>query len=161
MNKLLQILFLFFALDASATSLKGSLVDKITGEPLVGATIYLKGTSYGTAAGLDGSFRIKDVPSGNYVMVISLVGYTTIEKELAVIDGIDQSFAFSLEENANELSEIIIRGVADQESDLSVRRVEQKSEIVMNALSAKAIFFNVCQAFQSLEIAVAMDNTQL
>ena len=124
---LLFILFFAFTFAAAASSLRGSLNDKVTGEPLVGATVYLKGSSLGTSVGLDGSFNLKNVPAGKYVLVASLVGYSSIEKSIDVQDGKDLTVNFSLEENANELSEIVVTGSAEVESDLSVRRAEQIS----------------------------------
>ncbi len=140
MQRYLLLTFFFLTtLSAIASNLKGVVSDKTTGEPLVGATVYLKNTSYGTAVGLDGSFVLKNIPSGSYSVIISLVGYKSIEMSVNVVEGKDLEFNLSMDENTNELSEIIVRGVADQESDLSVRRVEQRSEIVMNVMSAKSI----------------------
>ncbi len=138
-RNLLLISFIFFATASSATNLKGEVNDKSTGEALVGATVYLKNTSYGTSVGLDGSFVIKSVPPGDYVLVVSLVGYNTIERSFSISEAKEQNFNFSMDENANELSEVIVRGVADQESDLSVRRAEQKADNVVNIMSAKSI----------------------
>jgi outer membrane receptor protein involved in Fe transport len=136
---LLLNLFLSFTLAATASTIKGEVTDKTNGEPLVGATVYLKNTSYGTSVGLDGSFVLKGIPSGSYLLLITMVGYNAIEKQIVVTEDRTQNFHFSLVENANQLGEIVVMGVAENESDLSVRRAEQKADNVVNIMSAKSI----------------------
>jgi outer membrane receptor protein involved in Fe transport len=139
MVRLLLFVFLCTSLFANASNLKGRVNDKTNDEPLVGATVYLKNTPHGTSVALDGTFLLKGISSGSYIVVVSMVGYKQIEKPVEVTEGKDQNMTFSLEENANELGEIIVTGVAENESDLSVRRAEQKADNVVNIMSAKSI----------------------
>ena len=44
----------------------GTVVDRQNGDPLMGATIFLEGTNWGTLCDLDGSFRLMDIPVGKY-----------------------------------------------------------------------------------------------
>ena len=55
----------------------GTVTD-LNGEPLVGASILVKGTSTGTVTDVDGSFSL-DVPAGADVVVFSYTGYITQE----------------------------------------------------------------------------------
>ncbi|MBN8850758.1 MAG: TonB-dependent receptor [Sphingobacteriales bacterium] len=77
----LFLCFLFFnAVEAGSIykktgELKGSVRDKATGEPLVGATVVVKGTSQTTITDTAGSFRL-DAPIGS-VLIVSFVGYGT------------------------------------------------------------------------------------
>src|ERR1700743_3019792 len=59
----------------------GKLLDAQTKDPLIGATITVKGTNRATAAGLDGSFKIRVPESGN-TLVITYIGY--VAKEVAI-----------------------------------------------------------------------------
>ena len=54
----------------------GSVVFDETGEPLIGAIVFVVGTSFGTATDLSGIYCIKDVPEGSYTMKASYVGYS-------------------------------------------------------------------------------------
>ncbi|MCD8183389.1 MAG: SusC/RagA family TonB-linked outer membrane protein [Bacteroides sp.] len=69
----------------NATSASTHNVKKITGvvtdsngEPIIGATILVKGTSAGTATDVDGKFSL-DVPSNGKVLVVSYIGYDAQE----------------------------------------------------------------------------------
>ncbi|MES2427842.1 MAG: TonB-dependent receptor [Bacteroidota bacterium] len=82
MRKLLLILFIglfttgvVFAQDGSVV--RGKLLDAQTKEPLIGATVTVKGTTNAIAAALDGSFKIT-APSGS-TLVITYIGYVTKE----------------------------------------------------------------------------------
>jgi len=54
----------------------GKVTDASTGDPLVGATVYLDGNSTGTSAGVDGTFELQATPEGT--LVISFIGYETV-----------------------------------------------------------------------------------
>ncbi|MEM7163443.1 MAG: carboxypeptidase-like regulatory domain-containing protein, partial [Bacteroidota bacterium] len=54
----------FFALsilNAQQGIIKGSIVDEISNEPLIGATVVIEGTTKGASADLDGNYTIKDL----------------------------------------------------------------------------------------------------
>ena len=57
MKKSLITLLLCTAVQVQAATLKGVVKDSSTGEPLTGATIYVKGTTSGAATDLDGRFE--------------------------------------------------------------------------------------------------------
>ena len=70
-----------------AGSVFGSVVGKITGEvidnatkePLVGVSVAVKGTNMGAMTDENGVYTILNVPVGDYVLVMSTVGYATVE----------------------------------------------------------------------------------
>lgn len=74
---LVSLVCIFASLSAAAqeTIVKGTIVDE-TGEPLIGATVLVEGTSIGAAADLDGNFTIKCKPGAK--LKISYVGYETM-----------------------------------------------------------------------------------
>jgi iron complex outermembrane recepter protein len=77
---LLSLVFLIFSVTAafSQTLVKGKLLDAQTKEPLIGATVLVKGTTTAASAALDGSFKIT-VPAGSQTLLISYVGYVSKE----------------------------------------------------------------------------------
>ena len=50
------------------------------------ATIYLKGTTFGTGTDSEGRYRIK-APGGDYTLVVSAIGYRTVEKKVSLKKG--------------------------------------------------------------------------
>ena len=59
--------------DTTAVVIRGKVIDKEDQEPVIGATILLKGTKLGTATDMEGNFAIR-VPQGS-ILAISCVGY--------------------------------------------------------------------------------------
>jgi outer membrane receptor protein involved in Fe transport len=59
----------------------GKIVDKATGEPLIGANIMLAGTVNGAAADLQGNYYIINIPPGNYTVQANMIGYRSIRVE--------------------------------------------------------------------------------
>lgn len=108
------------------------------GEPVVGATVHLKNTSFGAAAGLDGSFVLKNVPAASYTIVASMMGYSAIEKNI-VVSGKDVHVDFLMEVNAKELGEVVVKGIGDRELEESTIASERKADNVVNIIGAKAI----------------------
>jgi TonB-dependent receptor len=141
MKHLYSLLFLLtFSITSFAGNLKGFVLDSKSGEPLVGASVIIENTKFGTSVNLDGSFEIRSIPSGNYVCKIQYVGYSlerknfTIKENQAIV-----KLDFKLNESFNELNEIIVSASADKETDNSARKSEQKSDNVVNIISAKTI----------------------
>lgn len=79
-RKLMMLLTLFFVgigIIIAQTQVRGVVVDE-TGEPVIGATVQVKGSSQGTVTDMDGNFNLS-VSSGGRTLVISYVGMQTQE----------------------------------------------------------------------------------
>ncbi len=78
-RKLTMFLALFFlgiGIVTAQTQVRGTVVDE-AGDPVIGATIQIKGTTQGTVTDIDGNFRLSAPSDGT--LVISYVGYKTQE----------------------------------------------------------------------------------
>jgi outer membrane receptor protein involved in Fe transport len=73
---ILGIIVLTSVLFAQKASIRGTVTDAKTGEPLPGANILVKGTYYGAASDEDGTFIIPGISPGSYDLEISMMGYT-------------------------------------------------------------------------------------
>ena len=62
--------------------INGKILDK-RGHAVPGTNVLVSGTNSGTAVGADGIFELKLNP-GKYTLVISMIGYNTIEHKVAV-----------------------------------------------------------------------------
>jgi iron complex outermembrane receptor protein len=85
----------------------GKIVDTATQEPLIGATVIVKGTTAATSAGLDGSFKL-NVPAGNSTLVISYIGY--LAKEITIGNSDQNIGKIELSSNATSVKEVTITG---------------------------------------------------
>ena len=97
----------------------GTVTDS-QGEPLVGATVQLKGAALGTATDADGKYAIF-VPDGKATLVFSYIGY--VAQEITVGDR--RQIFVTLVENAREMEEVVV-----------VAYGVQKKESVVAALSS-------------------------
>jgi TonB-dependent receptor len=65
----------------------GTIVDAVTREPLIGASIQLRGTAIGSVTNTDGEYVITRLPAGDQVLVVRYLGYVTAEVEVTVVSG--------------------------------------------------------------------------
>jgi iron complex outermembrane receptor protein len=111
MRKNLLILFISlfttciaFSQVKAQTRVTGKLLDAQTHEPLIGASILVKGTTAATSAGLDGSFKI-NVPNGSEILVISYIGYVTKQVN---IEGKKNVGVVSLDPTSASIKEVTV-----------------------------------------------------
>lgn len=114
----------------------GTVVDA-AGEPVIGASVIIKGTSTGTVTDFDGNFTINNVPNGAS-LVISYVGFRTQTLPVAG----KGNLSVTLEEDKQLLDEVVVVGYGVQrKSDVTgaLTRVGEKelnSKPVANAFEA-------------------------
>lgn len=102
----LLVLALFLNLDVFAqTAVKGLVIDS-NREPVIGASVLVKGKSIGTATGFDGRFTL-NVPDETSILVISYVGCET--REVAANSPELQS-GIVIRENVLNLDEVVVIG---------------------------------------------------
>lgn len=71
------------------------------------ATVYLKGTNYGGTTNEEGIYHLK-APAGNYTLVVSAIGYTTVEKAVRLIDGERTKQNMTISPQVEELDEVVV-----------------------------------------------------
>jgi len=59
-------------------SIRGFVYENKTGEPVIFTNVYLKGTTIGSATDVNGYYSITQAPVGNYVLMITYIGYDTV-----------------------------------------------------------------------------------
>ena len=70
------ILFMVFAIEAFGQNKITGLVTDISGEPVIGASVVVKGTTNGSITDLNGNFAIQNAPQ-NTTLVVSYIGYVS------------------------------------------------------------------------------------
>jgi iron complex outermembrane receptor protein len=71
-----------FSLSAQY-SVSGTVTDSQK-KPLIGATVYIKGTYTGSSTNIDGHYKIKAIPEGKVTIVASYLGYQLSEKTITI-----------------------------------------------------------------------------
>ena len=133
------LLFLLFATGLQAqTTVTGLVTDGRDGEPLIGVTIVVSGTTTGAATDLDGRYAIRAAESDT--LVFSYTGYAP-HYELV---GNRREIDVALSEDAELLSEIVVTGYGTQrKSDLTGAVSSVKAEEIQRIPTA-----SVAQALQ-------------
>ena len=122
--------------SAQSKSVSGTVVDK-AGEPVIGASVVVKGTTNGTITDFDGNFSLQGVPNDGTIQV-SFVGYKTQDISVAG----KSSVKITLAEDTEMLDEVVVVGYGVQKkSDVTgaLTRVDAEqlnSRPVNNAFEA-------------------------
>ena len=106
---LLSTLLLIQILSSSAQNvlnISGKVQDKKSGDLLIGATVSIKGTKFGTSADYEGLFKLKVTQQLPITLVVSYTGYNEISYELTAYN---KPLLIKLSENARELKQVEIR----------------------------------------------------
>jgi Ca-activated chloride channel homolog len=119
MKKTMLFVALFLSLAnlvLAQRTITGTVTDSENKEPLVGATVVLKGTKIGTLTDVDGHYSLKISPKSNAVtLVFAFTGYTNKEVAVGQSDSIDIAL-----EGGSLLQEIVVTGYAIQHKSLQV-----------------------------------------
>ena len=123
----------------------GTVLDE-NGEPVIGATVTVKGTNLVTVTDIDGRFELK-VPNGS-ILSVSYLGYTTAE-----VPATGENLTISLKPDERQLAEVVVTalGIRRSEKALSynVQQVNSeqlttvKSANFMNSLAGKVAGVNI------------------
>lgn len=116
----------FEEMQQNPITLRGVITDASTGEALIGANVVEKGTTNGTVTHVDGSFQL-DVQSNSAVLVISYIGYQTVEVPAS------GNLNISLSEDTELMEELVVIGYGTQ----------RKGDVTSAISSVKAEDFTV------------------
>ena len=139
---LLTMLIAVVALAAKAQNItvKGTVIEASTNEPLIGATVKVKGTGTGTVTNFDGEYQV--TVDQNATLVFSSIGYKTVEQP---VNG-RTTINVSLVDDTNDLNEVVVIGYGvakkgDLTSSISAIKGEKLEKLstgnVMNALQGQ------------------------
>ena len=125
----------------------GKITDKITGEPLTNAVVYVKETGAYTISDVEGSYSLP-VRTGTYIFSISYLGYDPKDLRLQVDKNL--SVNFELESN-NQLSEVVVSATAMDERVKSVQMgLEKLSATEIRRMPALMGEVDIIKAIQLL-----------
>lgn len=137
-KKLLPFLLVFLLasveLRAQSGKITGKILDAESGEPLIGATVGIKGTTQGAVADIDGNYLMLNVEPGIYVLEARYIGYATLAvQEVIVRTDLTTEQDFKLDLESFEGEEIVVvatrrpvlKDVTSSESRVSSAEIEK------------------------------------
>lgn len=108
MKKSFLILFLLIFKKSFCQSISGFISDS-AGEKIPFTNVYLKNTKIGISSDNTGFYELKNIPKGNYTLIVSVVGYQlkSIKINIKNDENITQNFILN---ETDSLEEIVISG---------------------------------------------------
>ena len=145
---LFLLTYLSIGLSAQDITIRGKVQDA-NHEPVIGASILVKGTTNGTITDLDGNYTLQ--ASANATLVVTYVGYQT---EQIAVDGRKQ-INIALKEDAKALEEVVVVGYGTaRKSDVTGSIASVQGDIMREVPAA-----NISYALQSRVAGVDMTQT--
>ncbi|NOT75379.1 MAG: TonB-dependent receptor [Cyclobacteriaceae bacterium] len=125
---------------AQVGTIKGTIKDEKTGEPMIGANVVIEGTTTGGSTDIEGGFTIPKVKAGTYSIVISSISYSTKTVPNVVVYP-DQTTVLntSIAEDAKTLESVVVSGRRSTDTELSVMTELKASDLVAVGISSQQI----------------------
>ena len=119
MRLYIALLFTFIQLNAKSGIISGFISDSSSAEALIGANVILQETGQGMATDINGYYIIQDITPGDYVLMVSYVGFKLKKEKLKISDGQSIKIDISLSEDVVELTQI----------EVTAEQIQRKSNI--------------------------------
>ncbi len=100
---------------AGKMTVKGVVIDKETGETMIGVSIRVHGTDVATVTDVDGAYSLT-LPEGKYRVTFSYVGFENVDRELTASTA--GSFARIVMQSAStKMSEVVVTGIYQRKKE--------------------------------------------
>ncbi|HOL29224.1 MAG TPA: SusC/RagA family TonB-linked outer membrane protein, partial [Paludibacteraceae bacterium] len=96
--------------NAQSLTVQGKVISDEDGQPVIGASVLVKGTTTGTITGTDGSFSIT-VPAGNRTLVVSYIGMKSVEVPA------ENGMVVRLQPQTLEIDEVVVTAIGIKRSE--------------------------------------------
>jgi outer membrane receptor protein involved in Fe transport len=138
----LLLLFLFFCASIGANSsnkgIEGYVHDSETTEPVIGATVSIKGTTAGASTDIDGYYRIQGLSEGKYTLVYTYLSYKTVEIECETTEPLTR-LDVSMKSDDILISEVVVSARVRQNTETAMLTTVKSLPQVTSGISAAQI----------------------
>lgn len=114
--------------------LVGTVIDKTTGDPLVGANILIDNTKLGASSDKDGFFFIINIPPGKFSVTCMYIGYNDLKiEDVHIKVDLTTKVDFKLESSAFKTSEVVVTAEKEliQKDITSTRKITDREDLVV------------------------------
>ncbi|MFV0588757.1 carboxypeptidase-like regulatory domain-containing protein, partial [Bacteroides reticulotermitis] len=126
---------------AQSQTITGVVISEEDGQPVVGASVLVKGTTKGTITDIDGKFSLSNVPSSAKTLQISYIGMHS--QEVAI----KPNLKITLKPDAQTLDEVVVTAMGIKRSEKALgyaatsiggdKITESRTSDVMSSLAGK------------------------
>ena len=118
-------------------NVSGIVSESIDGETLIGVNLLIKGTSLGTSTDEYGEYLIRRIPEGEQILIVSYIGYESIERTINVISGENTVINFTLKPQTLEGQEVVVSSQASGQKSAINEQINSRT--IKNVVSAEKI----------------------
>ena len=118
-------------------NVSGIVSESIDGEILIGVNLLIKGTSLGTSTDEYGEYLIRRIPEGEQILIVSYIGYESIERTINVISGENTVINFTLKPQTLEGQEVVVSSQASGQKSAINEQINSRT--IKNVVSAEKI----------------------
>ncbi|NNU34642.1 carboxypeptidase-like regulatory domain-containing protein [Mucilaginibacter sp. S1162] len=126
--KLLRIL-LFILLPvivrAQSVAITGKVFDANTKAPVAGASVFLSSSSFGTSTGTDGTFALNGLRAGQYILVVTAVGYES-NTQTILLNTEPVKLDIGLSVKVTQLKEVKITSISKSDKKAALKRFKKE-----------------------------------
>lgn len=140
------------ALMAQKGGVRGTVLDKNSGEPMIGATVFLVGTNYASATTIDGDYDISGVPAGDYVLKAIFLGFDSVVVDVTISSKmISQNLLMQEATNKIDIVQVDAKKEAAQNDvQISVTRITPKEINQLPAAGGESDFAQYLQVIPGI-----------
>ena len=115
-----------------AAAIRGTVVDKETKEPLIGAAVQVGGTTTGTITDIDGRFELAGLLNGKHTLIVSYVSYRTLTIDVTVNGMTD--LTLELQTDAQQLGEVTVTAAARRNTENALINQQRQSLVIQTGV---------------------------
>lgn len=138
---LLNYSILFFAATSSlysqSATITGTVKDSLNNNTLIGANVFIQGTSLGAATTDKGQYQINNIMPGTYIIKVSYIGYQSKEIKVTISETKNYVYDFNLSYTTVEGKTVLVTAQAKGQLDAINRQLKAKS--IKNIVSSDRI----------------------
>ncbi|MDR0537021.1 MAG: TonB-dependent receptor [Tannerellaceae bacterium] len=117
----------------------GQVIEKTTGEPVVGVNVIIETLNTGATTDIDGNYCIK-LPQGVYSMKFSFISFKTVELTGVKVEAGQKTAASAMmEESAMGIDEVTVYAVRKMNTEVSLLNAMKTSSMVISGISSRQI----------------------
>ena len=135
--------FSIICMAGNTGKISGRVTDVETGEPLIGANVFVQGLKIGAATDSNGDYFILNVPPGIYTLTVSMISYAKVSRSnISIIIDRTSTQNFELENESIDIEDVVVVAkwpVVDKDLTASEQIITSKLIEESGARSVKEI----------------------
>ncbi len=121
-------------------SISGSVIDNVSGEKLISATVQIVGSQQGTMTDLEGNYILRNLKPGTYKLKVSYVSYSPVIVENVVVkENQNTKIDFQMVEQSTKMQEIVVSAEKINSNENAILRIQKSSVNIVDGLSLELI----------------------